>query len=80
MTSSEEVRNIEDLDFTPLNADGSEDITITPAEDDSTYKEYKYSASGIHDFTAFQLKIVMKGTISSYTPKIRDMRGIALAV
>ena len=80
VTSSEEVRNIEDLDFTPFNADGSEDITITPAEDDSTYKEYKYSASGIHDFTAFQLKIVMKGTISSYPPKIRDMRGIALAV
>jgi len=80
VTSSEEVRNIEDLDFTPFNADGSEDITITPAEDDSTYKEYKYSASGIHDFTAFQLKIVMKGTISSYPPKIRDLRGIALAV
>ena len=31
-------------------------------------------------FTAFQIKIVMKGSISSYPPRVRDMRGIALAV
>ena len=80
VTGSEEVRNINDLNWTPFNSDGSEDTTVTPAEDDITYKEYKYSDTGIHDFTAFQIKIVMKGTISSYPPKIRDMRGIALAV
>ena len=77
---AEEVRNIEDLDFVPFNSDGSEDVTVTPAEDDETFKEYKYSATGLNDFTSFQLKIVMKGTISSYPPRIRDMRGIALAV
>ena len=80
VSSSEEVRNINDLSWTPFNSDGSEDITITPAEDDETFNEYKYSASGIHDFTAFQIKIVMKGSISSYPPVIRDLRGIALAV
>ena len=79
-TSSEEVRDIEELAFTPFNNDGSEDVTITPAEDDETFKEYKYSATGLNDFTSFQIKIVMKGTISSYPPRIRDMRGIALAV
>ena len=79
-TSSEEVRNIEDLDFVPFNSDGSEDVTVTPAEDDETFKEYKYSATGLNDFTSFQLKIVMKGTISSYPPRIRDMRGIALNI
>ena len=79
-SSAEEVRNIEDLDFVPFNSDGSEDVTVTPAEDDETFKEYKYSATGLNDFTSFQLKIVMKGTISSYPPRIRDMRGIALAV
>ena len=75
---SEEVRNIEDLDFVPFNSDGSEDVTVT-YEDDETFKEYKYSATGLNDFTSFQLKIVMKGTISSYS-RIRDMRGIALGV
>jgi len=80
VSSSEEVRNIDELSWTPFNGDGSEDVTIAPSEDDQTYKEYKYSETGIHDFTAFQIKIVMKGTNSSYPPKIRDMRGIALAV
>src|SRR6056300_533326 len=80
VTSSEEVRNIEDLNWTPFNGDGSEDITVTAAEDGETFKEYKYTDSDIHDFTAFQIKIVMKGTNSAYPPIIKDMRGIALAV
>jgi hypothetical protein len=79
-TSSEEVRNVDDLNWTPFNGDGSEDVTVSPAEDDETFKEYKYSATGLNDFTSFQIKIVMKGTISAYAPRIRDMRGIALAV
>ena len=66
--------------MTPFNSDGSEDVTVTPSENDETFKEYKYSATGLNDFTSFQLKIVMKGTISSYPPLIKDMRGIALAV
>ena len=73
-------KNIDDLGWTAFNGDGSEDTTIAPAEDAGTFKEYKYSASAISDFTAFQIKIVMKGSISSYPPRIRDLRGIALAV
>ena len=80
VSGGEETRRIKDIEFTPFNTDGSEDVTVTPAEDDETFKEYKYSATGLNDFTSFQLKIVMKGTISSYPPRIRDMRGIALAV
>ena len=71
---------LDQLSWTPFNTDGSPDTTITPAEDDTTFKEYKYSASDINDFTSFQLKIVMKGSNSSYPPVLRDMRGIALAV
>ena len=71
---------LNDLSWTPFNSDGSPDSSIVPAEDDVTFKEYKYTASDINDFTAFQLKIVMKGSISSYPPVLRDMRGIALAV
>ena len=73
-------RKIEDINWLPFNSDGSEDISIPPAEDDSTFREYKYTASGLSDFTSFQIKIVMKGSISSYPPICKDMRGIALAI
>jgi hypothetical protein len=80
VSSSEEVRNISDLSWIPFNTAGEEDITVTPAENEVTFKEYKYSASNLNDFTAFQIKIEMKGSVSSYPPIIRDLRGIALAV
>ena len=57
-----------------------EEDTVTPAESANEFKEYKYSASGLSEFTAFQIKIVMKGTNSALAPRIKDLRGIALAV
>jgi len=80
ITSSEITDDIKNLAFIPFNTAGEEDVTVSPAENDETFNEYKYSATGLADFTAFQIKIVMKGSISSYPPRIRDMRGIALAV
>ena len=79
-TSSSEPRDIENLSYIAFNGDGSEDTTVTPASDSQTFQEYKYSVSGVDDFTAFQIKIVLKWTISSYPPIIKDFRGIALAV
>ena len=80
ITSSEITDDIKNLSFIPFNTAGEEDVTVTPAEDDTTFNEYKYTADSLSDFTAFQIKIVMKGSISSYPPRIRDLRGIALAV
>jgi hypothetical protein len=77
---SEDDTTIDKINWTPFNTDGEEDITVTPAEDNSTFKEYKYSVGGLKDFTTFQLKIGMTGSISSYPPIIRDMRAIALAI
>ena len=71
---------IDKISWTPFNSDGSEDTTVTPAEDDTTFTEYKYSVDGLKDFTTFQIKIELTGSISSYPPKIKDMRAIALAV
>jgi len=68
------------LAWTGFNSDGSEDTTVTPAEDDTTFKEYKYTVEGLKSFTSFQIKITMTGTISSYPPRVKDMRAIALAV
>jgi len=80
VSGPDEERQLDDISWTPFNTDGSPDTSIIPAEDDTTFREYKYSATDIHDFTSFQLKIVMKGTNSSYPPVLRDMRGIALAI
>ena len=79
-TSAEDVRKLGDVAWTAFNSDGTPDTTVPPAEDDLTFKEQQYSVSGVPGFTAFQLKIVMTGTNSSYPPIVKDMRGIALAV
>jgi hypothetical protein len=77
---AEQDEKLEELAWTPFNTDGSEDNTVTPAEDNITFKEYQYSVAGLKNFTSFQIKITMTGSISSYPPKVKDMRAIALAV
>ena len=76
----EDDRKINEVGFVGFNGDGSEDTTVPFAEDSETFKEYKYSESNIPEFSTFQIKIVLKGTNSSLSPVVRDMRGIALAV
>ena len=49
-------------------------------DDNVSFREYQYSDSGLDNFTAFQLKLVFKGTVSSYPPRVKDLRVIALAV
>jgi len=80
ITSAEEVRNVKDLNWTPFNTAGEEDTSVAPAESNDEFKEYKYSASSLTEFSAFQIKIVMKATNSAHAPRIKDLRGLALAV
>ena len=77
---SEDDTTIDKINWIPFNTNGEEDITVTPAEDNSSFREYKYSVNNLKDFTTFQLKIGMTGSVSSYPPIIRDMRAIALAI
>ena len=77
---AEQDEKLDELAWTGFNSDGSEDTTVTPAENDTTFKDYKYSVEGLKSFTSFQIKITMTGSISSYPPKVKDMRAIALAV
>ena len=79
-TAADDARNIKELVWTPFNDDGSPDTAVTPSDDNKTFKEHKYSVSGLPSFTSFQLKIVLKGSVSSYPPRVKDLRGIALAV
>ena len=84
ITGGDETRRIEDIPFIPFNTDGSSDSTVAPSDGDvvldNDFKDYKFSASNIHDFTSFQIKIVFRGTNSAYTARLKDLRVIALAV
>ena len=79
-TSSEDARKLGDVAWIAFNSDGTSDSAVSPAIDNVTFKEHKFSASSLPEFTAFQLKVVLTGTNSSYPPLLKDMRGIALAV
>jgi hypothetical protein len=79
-TGPSETRRLQDIAFTPFNTTGVEDTTVTKAEDDEVFNEYKFSASDLEEFTSFQLKVVLTGTNSAIVPRIKDLRGIALAV
>ena len=41
--------------------------------------DYNFSETGISEFSAFKIKIVMKGSNPAYPPRLTDMRAIALA-
>ena len=84
VTGGMEQRRIEDIPFTPFNLDGTTDDSVKSSEGqevlDRDFKDYKWSAENISDFSSFQIKIVFRGTNSAYAPRIKDLRGIALAV
>ena len=84
LSGGEETRRLVDIPWTYFNTDGTSDTSITPSTGDvvldDDFKEYKFSASSLPEFTSFQIKCVMNGTISSYPPRLKDLRAIALAV
>jgi hypothetical protein len=84
VSGGEETRRIEDIPFTPFNTTGAPDSAVDPSTGDQVldidFKDYKFSVSDLSEFTSFQIKIVFKGTNSSYTARIKDLRAIALAV
>jgi hypothetical protein len=80
LSNADDARKMDELGWVGFNSDGSPDSSVEPSNDNITFKEHQYSASGLTTFTAFQLKIVLKGTNSSYPPKVKDLRGIALAI
>ena len=61
-----------------LISDGSSDIDVRPSLDNE-FLEYQYSINDLDQFSAFQIKIVMNGTNEAYSPRIKDLRAIALA-
>lgn len=70
---------LDDKTWTEVSA-----VATLPADDDrTTFREYEYLVGGdggtLAAFTTYQVKIVMTSTNSSRSPKIKDLRVIALA-
>ena len=84
ITGGEEVRRIQDIPYTAFNLDGSPDINVDPSTGeqvlDNNFKDFKFSVNNLPEFTSFQIKILFRGTNSSYPARIKDFRGIALAL
>ena len=80
LSNADDARNMSNLSWRPFNTDGSSDKPVEPTENRYQFKEHKFSQNDLTTFTAFQLKITMTGTSSCYPPRIKDLRGIALAV
>ena len=80
LSNADDARNMDDLAWIAFNADGSPDKAVDPTDDGVSFRELQFSFANAPTFTAFALKIVLTGTSSCYPPKVKDMRGIALAV
>jgi len=84
VTGGEEIRRIQDIPYTPFNTDGSPDLSVDPSIGekvlDDDFKDFKFSVNNLPNFNSFQIKIVLRGTNSAYTARIKDFRGIALAL
>ena len=84
LSGGEETRRIQDIEYTPFNTDGSSDTNITPSQGDEVldidFRDYKFSAKTLPEFTSFQIKVVFNGTNSAYPARLKDFRAIALAV
>lgn len=78
--------NFEDIDWIYFNQNGepdtleiasSENTISAITEKQSSYQEFKYSASNLPEFSSFAVKIVMKSVDPAYVPKIQDIRAVA---
>jgi hypothetical protein len=63
LSGGEETRRIEDIPFTPFNTDGRSDVTVDPSNGDVVldldFKDYKFSANNLPEFTSFQIKLYL---------------------
>lgn len=62
--------------WTPIGVDDTVDSNFSTSPSD--YKDYSYSANDIGAFTAFSVKLVMRGGNSSEPPLVQGFRAIAL--
>ena len=67
---------IDSFGYTEFSTTGATIPTTTDVEE---YSDYEYEVSGL-SFTQYQIKVVFTSPNQSYSPVIKDLRAIALAV
>ena len=73
---SDDTTQFDDIAWSAMSIDK----TVSESKNYKDFREYTYEASNLEGYIAFAIKIVMKGTKSTETPLIKDLRAIALAV
>jgi hypothetical protein len=61
----------------PANNNGRPDKNVTPSSTIGEFKSYEFTAKNLPQFNGFQIKILMSGTNTTFTPLIKDLRVIA---
>ena len=72
--------DFDDIAWTYFNTLGASDSVVPISKEVDDFKERQYSVSGLSEFIAFSIKIVMQGTNSARPALIKDFRSIALAL
>ena len=73
-------RDDETDDFNLLDYVEIPSTNYPTSPDKETYRAFEYEVTGLPDFKEYSIKVVMIGNDQSNIPKIRNFRGVALAV
>ena len=77
---TDSAEEFDDIAWTYFNTLGASDSVVPISKEVDDFKEYQYSVSGLSEFIAFSIKIVMQGTNSAKPALVKDFRAIALAL
>ena len=74
------VDSLDELPFQLFNTTGIPDTgALVPNNDLVTFTDYEYTIEDVDEFDGFQIKISLLNHNQPYIPRVKDLRGIALA-
>ena len=74
------VDNLDELPFQFFNTTGRPDTgELIPNNDLTTFTDYEYTVEDVDEFDGFQIKVSLLNHNQPYIPRVKDIRGIALA-
>ena len=72
--------SLDELPFQFFNTTGRPDSgELVPQNDLTTFTDYEYTVEDTDEFDGFQIKISLLNHNQPYIPRVKDLRGIALA-
>ena len=74
------VDSLDELPFQFFNTTGKPDSgELIPQNDLVTFTDYEYTVEDVDEFDGFQIKVSLLNHNQPYIPRVKDLRGIALA-